>query len=75
MRLSRSVSIDVVMSSGALANMPTISSITLVAELGALGPRHCQAFGDIAAGQRGDVVAAEHARAPSGQHHEPGHAR
>ena len=43
----------------------------LVAEVRALGPRHRKAFGEIAAGQRGHVVAVEHARAPTAQDHEP----
>ena len=43
-----------------------------VRQLGALGPRDRQAFGDIAARQLGDVVAAEHAGPPPGQRHEPG---
>ena len=60
------------MSSGALANMPTISSTTSSPKRGALGPRDGQAFGQVAARQRGDVVAAEHARPASGQHHQPG---
>ncbi|COY27440.1 Uncharacterised protein [Mycobacterium tuberculosis] len=41
----------------------------VVIESGTLSARHRQAFGDIAARQCRDVVAAEHCRPPSGQHH------
>ena len=44
----------------------------LVAEVGTLGARDGQALGQVAARQRGDVVAAEHPRSASGQHHQPG---
>ncbi len=39
------------MSSGASANMPTISSIDVVAEVGAVGAGHRKAFGEIALAQ------------------------
>ena len=44
----------------------------VVAEPGALGARYGQAFGDVAARQRDDVVAAEHSGPPPGQRHQAG---
>ena len=60
------------MSSGTSVNMLDDLVDDVVAEVGAFRACHREAFGEVVAAERGDVGAAEHARLPSGQHHESG---